>query len=84
MLQHEAKIKTLTESQAETEKKKRALEQELDKLRATSAGGTVGSGAPDGDLQKQMALLRDEIAEKQKQIDEFKVDMPSMVIIVQC
>ena len=65
--QHEAKLKALQQQHTETETKKRALEEQLDRL-------TGGAGATaEGQAVPQMSQLRDEIAVKEKELTEVKV-----------
>ncbi|KAK8745179.1 hypothetical protein OTU49_000498, partial [Cherax quadricarinatus] len=86
--QHEAKMKTLSQSMKEGENKKRSLEEQVDSLNEEVARLKAVSkvSEQDGHIkdalekqierhreqhQKQLATLRDEITEKQQQIDEL-------------
>uniref|UniRef100_A0A914XJA2 Kinesin-like protein n=1 Tax=Plectus sambesii TaxID=2011161 RepID=A0A914XJA2_9BILA len=95
--QHEMKMKTLQESMQDVESKKRELEETVDalneectKLKATGggSGGGGGNASTAAELEshreahaKQVATLRDEIAEKNKTIDQFKDSLQELQVV---
>lgn len=80
--QAEVKNKNLQETMNEQEKAKRQLENELDSLnvRLASAGGGAGGPASD-EAQKLITQLRDQIAEKNAQIDKLKESLQELQLV---
>lgn len=95
--QHEAKMKTLSQSMKDGDSKKRNLEEQVDSLTEELARLKAVSKVADQDgtvrealekqidehreqHQKQLAALRDDITEKQQQIDELKDENQKMVV----
>jgi kinesin family protein 5 len=77
--QHEAKIKSLSQTCADTETKKRALEEQLDMLQAGGAVASDAAGAGD-DVTKQVTVLRQQITAKQREIDELKSSLDESLL----
>uniref|UniRef100_A0A0N5AF36 Kinesin-like protein n=1 Tax=Syphacia muris TaxID=451379 RepID=A0A0N5AF36_9BILA len=84
--QNEAKNKTLQETIAAQEKAKRNLEEQVDQLneRLTAHGGEAAQISEEAKEQhaKQVATLRDKIAELSKQIEELTASQQEKQVIV--
>uniref|UniRef100_A0A915BL61 Kinesin-like protein n=1 Tax=Parascaris univalens TaxID=6257 RepID=A0A915BL61_PARUN len=84
--QNELKNKTLQETIAEQEKTKRQLEEQVDALneKLAASGGDVETHVSDEAKEqhtKQVAALRDEIAQKSKRIEELTASLQELQVV---
>ncbi|GMT19230.1 hypothetical protein PFISCL1PPCAC_10527 [Pristionchus fissidentatus] len=82
--QAEMKNKTLQDKIDETEKTKRELEQQVDSLMAklSSAGGSNAGNDEEAEAQhKLVAALREEVAEKSKQLEALTASLQEMTVV---
>uniref|UniRef100_F1KTF7 Kinesin-like protein n=1 Tax=Ascaris suum TaxID=6253 RepID=F1KTF7_ASCSU len=84
--QNELKNKTLQETIAEQEKTKRQLEEQVDALneKLAASGGDVEAHVSDEAKEqhtKQVAALRDEIAQKSKRIEELTASLQELQVV---